>query len=116
MNADASTDERTTLLNNFVRQLTAEVDKDRTYWIVEKLTAKSGIIVKGKYACCYSDRPVGLVIVICKADELTKDLTNPELVVVDYDQASQKWFDSATSKSYTNEELVSTALRLLAKP
>ena|SRR6516225_2244596 len=116
MNAGTPTDERTAFLNNFVRQLAAEVDKDRSYWIVERLTVKSGIIVKGKYACCYSDRPVGLVIVVCKADELTKDLTNPEIVVVDYDQSSNKWVDTAIKKSYSNEELVRTAITLLAKP
>ncbi|PWT98870.1 MAG: hypothetical protein C5B53_06105 [Candidatus Melainabacteria bacterium] len=115
MDAGASTDERKSLLQNFVRQLTAEVDKDRSIWIVERLTPKSGIIVKGKYACCYSDRPVGLVIVVCKADELTKDLTNPEIVVVDYEQSSKKWVDTAMNRSYSNEELVRTALTLLSK-
>lgn len=108
-------EKRRLLLEGFVSKLKAEVDKDHSIWIVERLTTKSGIIVKGKYACCYSDQPVGLVIVVCKADELTKDLTNPDLLVVDYENVSNHWIDTVMDKRYSNDDLVKDALSRLTK-
>jgi hypothetical protein len=116
MSTGTAAEERQLLLEDFVSRLKAEVDKDRSIWIVERLTAKSGIIVKGKYACCYSDQPVGFVLVICKAEELTKDLTNPDLLVVDYEQISNKWIDTVMDKRFSNDDLVKDVLSRLTKP
>lgn len=106
MSTSPTTEQRQALLQDFVKKLKTEVEKDRSIWIVERLTHKSGILVKGKLACCYSDQPVGLVIVVCKAEELTKDLTNPDLLVVESAPDNLFWVDTVANKSYLNEDLV----------